>query len=318
MKSINESNLNSKLIKELNSASKPNFSLIEEKLRVSRKTILNAIDKLKQKKLISNYTITINPNLRPSFRYVFLEIKTNPKEPELVENLLKIPQLRILDGILGEYSLHALFIVKSEEEYYKVLNKIDNIMASSYFKKYYIFEAIRVFKTNGITLSDRHVENIILDQLDQLILKILQEEQGLNLISTYEIRNLLKKNYNTDASQPTISMRIKGLKKAGIILNYALNFCPRKLGFKGKYIVRIKPKDPSKYDEIAFDLEKNRRITDLFRIGEEYGLLAIVRVKEIEDYSMFIKELYATDKIEDTWTNFILDELNPYTNFVIT
>jgi DNA-binding Lrp family transcriptional regulator len=64
-------------------------------------------------------------------------------------------------------------------------------------------------------------------------------------------------------------------------------------------------------------LEAKEEITDLFRIGEQYGLLAIIRVKEIEDYGRIIKNLYETRDIEDTWTNFVLDERKVYTNFVI-
>ena len=66
---------------------------------------------------------------------------------------------------------------------------------------------------------------------------------------------------------------------------------------------------------MSLRLENNRKITNLFRIGEQYGLFAIVRVKEVEDYGSFIKELYETEDIEDTWTNFVLDELAEYTNF---
>jgi DNA-binding Lrp family transcriptional regulator len=80
--------------------------------------------------------------------------------------------------------------------------------------------------------------------------------------------------------------------------------------------VRIKPKNPSKYDEIASILAENNAITDLFRIGEQYGLLALIRVEKVEHYGKFIKELYDTEEIEDTWTNFILDEFKSYTNFV--
>ena len=87
--------------------------------------------------------------------------------------------------------------------------------------------------------------------------------------------------------------------------------------FKGKYLLRIKPKDTSKYNELALKLEMNKNITDLFRIGEQYGLLAIVRVKNVEDYGDFIRELYLTEEIEDTFTNFVLDELKTYTNFII-
>ncbi|MFW9947600.1 MAG: Lrp/AsnC ligand binding domain-containing protein, partial [Candidatus Odinarchaeota archaeon] len=90
----------------------------------------------------------------------------------------------------------------------------------------------------------------------------------------------------------------------------------KKIGFKGKYLLRIKPKDPSKYNELAFRLDMHKNITDLFRIGEQYGLFAIVRVEKVEDYASFIKDLYGSEEIEDTFTSFVLDELKAYTNFI--
>ena len=308
------------ILKHLNSKIKPNFKEISNELNITRQTFLNKLDIMKQEKIINDYTINLNPNIRPNLKYVILEIKTNPKEPHIVEELLKIPQLKLLDGIFGEFSLIALLIFRSQEEYYNVLNIIDRIMANSYFKKYHVIDTIKVFKTNGIELSKAKIDpDFKIDELDYLILKILTEEQGNKLISTYEIKNNLKDGYQTESSQPTIYNRIKKLEAAGIILNYCVNFNPRKIGFKGKYIVRIKPKDPSKYNQIALKLEKRKEIIDLFRIGENYGLLAIVRVKEIEDFGGFIKDLYESEDegIEDTFTNFVLDERKPFTNFRI-
>ncbi|MFX1571065.1 MAG: Lrp/AsnC ligand binding domain-containing protein, partial [Promethearchaeota archaeon] len=335
--------------------------------------------------------------------------------------LLKISQLRMLDGIIGDFSLFALLIFKSSKEYYQILNTIDNIMAKSYFKKYQIIETIKVFKTNGISLrktrmslkerlidelrttevsenkllieikkkmdlneifkrneensnikfnpekfpglliqyensvlsitifpdgkivisglkSDVKIEQVIemifkiiglqseqkipesefeIDDTDFTILNILRDFQGSRPISTYDISGILKDQFQTEVSQSTIHNRIKRLEHTRVILNYAVNFSPKKIGFEGKYLLRIKPKDPSKYDELAMRLDSNKYITDLFRIGEQYGLFAIVRVKSIEDYAIFIKDLYSSEEIEDTYTNFVLDELIPYTNFLI-
>jgi len=318
---------NQALIKRLNSKTKFNISKNSQALGLSRQTIQNKLNNLRVRQIIKNFTININPNIQPNnLKFVMVEIKTNPKEPKLVEKLLKLPQLRMLDGIFGEFSLIALFIFKSSDEYYQILNEIDKIMAQSYFKKYQIIETIKVFKTNGIKLENSRVNSQIdLDDVDDLILKILREEQVIKPISTYEIKHLVNENYRDivlkqykeGISQPTVHNKIKKLERNGVILNYTINFNPRKLGFKGKYIVRIKPKDLSKYDILARKLEDKKEITDLFRIGEQYGLFAIIRVKEIEDYGNFIRELYETEEIEDTYTNFVLDELKPYTNFII-
>ncbi len=327
MSDIKERVKNRALIKRLNGKTKFNISKNSQALGLSRQTIQNKLNNLRDRQIIKNFTININPNIQPNnLKFVMLEIKTNPKEPKLVEELLKLPQLKMLDGIFGEFSLIALFIFKSSDEYYQILNEIDKIMAQSYFKKYQIIETIKVFKTNGIKLENSDAESQSdLDKIDDLILKILQEKQGLKPISTYELKHLMNerykdivmKQYKEGISQPTVHNRIKKLEKNGAILNYTINFFPKKLGFKGKYIVRIKPKDPSKYDMLAKKLEEKNEITDLFRIGEQYGLLAIVRVKEIEDYGNFIRVLYETKEIEDTFTNFVLDELKPFTNFVI-
>ena len=306
--------MNLDLIRKLNSKSKPNISKISKELNITRKTFENNFKKLLKKEIVENFTININPNIEPNLKYVILEIKTNPKEPELVEELLKISQLKMLDGIFGEFSLIALFIFKNSEEFNRVLNNLDLIMSNSYFKKYQIIETIKVYKTNGLEFSKINLNpQHKLDEIDYNILNILLEKQGSKLISTYEIKHLLEQ----DISQSTVYNRVKKLEESGVILNYSINFCPNKIDFKGKFIVRIKPRNPSKYDNLALNLVKNPHITDLFRIGEQYGLFAIIRVKNVEDYRIFIRKLYETGEIEDTFTNFILEELKPYTNFII-
>jgi len=317
MLKINELLNTQLIIKSLNTKTKINVKKLIKNINVSRQSFYNKFDDLKKKQIISNYTININPNPPLNLKYILLEIKTNPKEPNLVEELMKIPQLIMLDGIFGEFSLISLFVFKSSEEYYQILKLIDNIMAKSYFKKYQLIDIIKAFKINGIILNKEYITlKRDLDEIDYLILEILQRKQKIKPISTYEIRQLLQSEYNIEISQPTVYYRIKDLETSNVVLNYTINFNPRKIGFNGKYIVRIKPKNPSKYGEIAAILSENGSITDLFRIGENYGLLALIRVEKVEHYGKFIKELYDTEEIEDTWTNFILDELKSYTNFI--
>jgi DNA-binding Lrp family transcriptional regulator len=242
-----------------------------------------------------------------------MEIKTNPQEPHLVKNLLEIPQLEMLDGIFGEFSLIALFIFESQEGFTSTLAKVDEIMSESYFKKYHFIETIKTYKINGIDLSKVQTKDYELDKEHLAILEILQSRQKDKLISTYDISRILKNDYSIDISQPTTYNRIKEMEESGIILNYTTQICPRKLGFHGKFIIRIKPKNPSNYNELALKLVEMKEITHLYRIGEQFGLFAIVRVKEIKDYANFIKMLYNTGEIEDTFTNFVLDERVPFT-----
>jgi DNA-binding Lrp family transcriptional regulator len=304
-----------KIVRKLNSQAKPNITEISEHLSISRQTIKNSISKLQEKKIIQNFTININPGIKPNLDYVVMEIKTNPNEPSLINNLLDIVQLKMLDGIFGEFSLIALFIFKNTEEFNRILNKIDLIMANSYFKKYKFSEAIKIYKTHGIKLSDITLKDETVDNIDMAILEILQSFQKENPISTYEIKRILKKDYSIEISQSTVYNRIKNMEDSGIILNYTIQFNPRRLGFQGKFIIRIKPKDPSNYDEIALELENMKEITHLYRMGSQFGLFAIIRVKSIKEYGKFLKNLYSSGKIEDTFSNFILDEQISFTNF---
>ena len=312
-----EINERQKIINKLNFKSKFNIKRISKELGYTRQTFQKYLNKLKEDNVINKITININPNIRSNLKFVLIEIKSNPKEPYLVEELLKLPQLRSLDGVFGEFSLNAFFVFKNQDEFNLILKKIDKIMASSHFKKYQILETIKIYKTNGVRLSGLITGDLALDTTDYSILEILQEEQGIKTLSTYEIRDIIKEVYGKDISQSTIHNRIKNLELNKIILNYAMNFKPKELGFEGKFFLRTKPKDPSKYEELALKLENIPEITDLYRIGKEYGLLAVVRVNKIGEYGNFIRNLYLTEEIEDTFTNFVLDELKPFTNFKI-
>ena len=306
------------LLNALNSRSKPRISKISDTLGMTRQSFQTKFSILISNQIIKNFTININPRLgRNRMKIVILEIKTNPKEPHLVQDLIKIPQLKSLDGIFGEFSLIGLLQFRTVDQYHEILHVVDQIMTTSYSKKYQMIEVIRIYKMNGIQLNEIDFDsNYEIDDVDSNILDVLDNSQGLKPISTYEVKKILKQDLNMEISQPTIYNRIKHLENSGIILNYTINFNPRAIGYKGKFIVRIKPSSPSEYDDLAINLEKIKEITDLFRIGEQYGLYAVVRVKRIEDFAKFIKELYS-EKIEDTYTNFILDELIPNTNFTI-
>ena len=88
MTEANDEFKNRVLIKSFNSKSKFVITKLTQVLGYTRQTIKKLFDDLKIEKIISNFTININPNLLPiNLKYVLLEIKTNPNEPDLLENL---------------------------------------------------------------------------------------------------------------------------------------------------------------------------------------------------------------------------------------
>jgi DNA-binding Lrp family transcriptional regulator len=50
------------------------------------------------------------------------------------------------------------------------------------------------------------------------------------------------------------------------------------------------------------------QIFDLYRTGEEYGLLATVRVKDASEFNAFLLKLYDSKDIIDTYSTLVLEE----------
>ncbi len=66
---------------------------------------------------------------------------------------------------------------------------------------------------------------------------------------------------------------------------------------------------PASYDVVAQDfLAPMNEITDLYRTGEDYGLLAIVTVRDVSQYNSLLSRIYASKDIIDTYTVLVLEE----------
>jgi len=294
--------LDLKIIEILTADHRTPHTEIAAKLKISRNTVNNKIKRLIISQVIKNYIILVDPNCFFE-KTIFIEIKTNPHEPWLADNLQNIPQCEILDGIIGEYSLIIkLRIVKN---FNGILNKIDSLMAKSTSKKYHIIDIIHCYKENGYVFNTSTTQYTF-DAKDKALIEILRD-QGINPLSHSKISQLLKKK-GIIISQPAVSKRIKTLfennriKKFSIVPDYS------KLGQTTKFYLRIKV-DPASYNTSTIDfLSNHAEISDLYRTGENYGLLAIVRTQDIAHFNKFLQILYSDSRIIDTRTTLVLEE----------
>ena len=101
-------------------------------LKISRNTVNNKINNLIDKNIIRNHKIILDPNWFFE-KTIFIEVKTNPHEPWLADNLQRLSECEIIDGIIGEYSL--IIKLRILENFDVTLNKIDSLMAKSTSKK---------------------------------------------------------------------------------------------------------------------------------------------------------------------------------------
>jgi len=242
---------------------------------------------------------------------VFFEFKTNPREPWLATLLEKNPSCDLLDGIAGEYSLFSRFRLTDDAHFNRILKTIDDAMGESYFKKYRAVNAIKVFKECSTPFKVAHNEGLELDKVDLTILEILLSQQeyanAALPISTVELSRLLH-TLGIAISQPAVFNRLSELKKKGVVLRHTVKVDYSKLGLKTKLVVRIKA-NPNAYDDVAQGfLASLSEISDLYRTGEEYGLLAVLRVKDVLEYNSFLLRLYDSKDIIDTYTTLVLEE----------
>ncbi len=314
------------LLEELYRNSRVRASHLEETLHLSRQTISKIRGNLWNKHIIDRPTFIINP-LVLNLQYFFMEIKTNPSEPKILEQIKIIRELASIDGVLGEYSLIAKFEVQTKKNFAEILSQIDENVSQSLFSSYRIIECIDIFKVGGFVLDRTHPTK----QLDD-------KEKKWHLLQ------LLQKNYNlkrwperTDESFFTASEKVL-LEKINlsrefnrfqlvdhIIQDFTITLNNEKLqalitggertykepDFSTKFYLQIQPKQMGQYTTLAKELVHEPNIIDLYRTGNEAGLLAIVRTKGLKGLNEFLKHLYKTYPIMNTHTTVVVEEIKP-------
>ena len=304
MKLINE-NLKCGVLRELLKDYRISINDLATNLKSSRRKILTIINFFKKNGYINGHTVVLNPYL-PQQRTFFFEIKTNPNEPWFIEELKRLDfECEGLDGIIGDYSLILKVKVRNNNEFIQLLKNIDILMAKSYFKKYQLIEVLQTYKEHGVVFQNSSKIGK-LDDIGYEIIKILKR-QPINSYTTSEISDILRTR-NIKISQPATWKRIDKLIKDGIIKKFTLTLDRDKFHFT-KFYLRLKV-DPAQHDEIARKfLSKQINIVDLYRTGENYGLLAVILVKNISDFNNFIIKLYNSGiNIIDTNTTLVIDE----------
>jgi DNA-binding Lrp family transcriptional regulator len=290
--------------------SRTSLTKISKKVGLSRFALKSRVQKMFQDRVILGPTIIVDPSFLGFPRTVFFEFKTNPHEPWLAKLLENTNACDLLDGIAGEYSLFSRFRITADEHFAHVLKRIDEAVAKSFFKKYRAVNAIRLFKESGVPFKAKETR-LKLDEVDFRMLEILLNQTDYVKtplpITTVELSRLLNK-FGVRISQPAVFQRLAVLERGGVILKNTIRVDWAKLGLKTKVIVRVKA-NPSVYDVVARDfLAPMNEITDLYRTGEEYGLLAIARMQDVSEYNSFLMRLYDIRDVIDTYTNLVLEE----------
>jgi len=297
---IVESDLAYNVLRILSEDARLSMEGIGEKLGVSRQVVGRIVRKLQEKGIIRNYATLINA---AAFQTYFVEFKTNPREPEIMESLKRIPNVHALDGVIGDFSLFAKIIAKNQAEFARTLEQIDKFMTNSHFHVYRVINTIRCFKESGAMIAEE--KPISISASDETILqKIRLMPQKLNLSE-------LAKQARVGIAQSTLSKKLDKFLEMRLVRKYTICVDPTVLGLQTKFILRIKPLSLDQYTTIAGAIARLPEVIDLYRTGEDFGLLAIVRTPDIDVYNKFLQKLYQKVEIEDTHTVLVVQEWMP-------
>ncbi|MFX0103843.1 MAG: hypothetical protein ACFFCS_30050, partial [Candidatus Hodarchaeota archaeon] len=239
-----------------------------ENLGLSRQNISSEIDKLEKSGMV-RYSIIENPNLQ-DIRTFFIEIKTNPEEPEIVSKLNEIKGIISLDGIIGQNSLMAKFHARNNREFSEILEKIDSIIARTRFQHYKIIDCLKTFKDGGKDLSGsprEGREKVTKEDIE--VLDVLKDMDSK--FSFKKIHACLEKITNKN-TYPRIRRIVKKLIERKIINSFTIKIAPKiieKTDFIFKFFLEIIPKNLTEYNILATEILVNEeKIVELYRTGE--------------------------------------------------
>ncbi|MHA1675000.1 MAG: Lrp/AsnC ligand binding domain-containing protein [Promethearchaeota archaeon] len=314
-----------KLLEKLYLNSRIHTIKLAQDLELSRQTISKFLRQLWEKRIIHSPTILLNPHVL-NLQYFFMEIKTNPSEQKLLNELNKMKEIVTIDGILGDYALLLKFEVQTKKQFADLLKEIDQNISETFFSSYRIIECIDIFKIGGFILETDHPVKP-LEEKDKKweILQLLKQNHNIRRWSDEVMENKFSKEDRDRLSTINLSREFSYYDDNKMIAQYTVTYDIDKMlmflketdtsikdtDFGTKFYLQIKPKRLSDYTELATRLKFLPQIIDLYRTGSESGLLAIVRTRGLKEFNSFIQSLYQSYPIRDTLTTVVVEEQIP-------
>ncbi|QEE15497.1 Lrp/AsnC ligand binding domain-containing protein [Promethearchaeum syntrophicum] len=304
-----------RLLEALYLNSRVKMSRLSEDFHLSRQSISTMRKNLWEKNIIASPAIILNQRMLHMENYI-MEIKTNPTEPEVLSKLKKIPEVTSVDGIIGTYALIVKFEVRSKQRFAEILSELDKQIAQSSFQSYRIIETIEIFKIGGFQFgSDDSV--ISINEKKWGILDLLKKNYNLKLWPERKDDEFFSAEEKKKMNKINLSRELDGLLKERIIKGFSISFHHLSGSkyifedFQMKFYMRIKPQNIGSYNELARKLVYEPNVIDLYRTGEDFGLFAVIRAKNLFEFQKFIYHLYTDFKIKDTFTTVVIDEHFP-------
>ncbi|MHA2601573.1 MAG: Lrp/AsnC family transcriptional regulator [Candidatus Thorarchaeota archaeon SMTZ1-83] len=295
------------LLRSLLENSRSSHALLGSKIGKSRNWVARTIRKMAQNGVVLAYVTVFDPAQVYAERNTILLIKTNPRELDVSQGLLKMAELESLDGISGDHSLLGLFRFRGVGTFEGFLDRVDQVVAKSRAEKYQLVQVLATYKTHGFTLESRPPRPRLVSSKDwdlmSTIYRQAPSEENPFPLSQSEIGKVM----DPCLSQPAVSKAMKRLETRGAILGYSVAIKFSNIGLPIKFFLQIKPM-PGTIAQTARKISVMDEVWDLHRTSEDYSLFATVRTPSVEAYNQFIRHLYENEDVLDTQSQISLEE----------
>ncbi|MHA2433082.1 MAG: Lrp/AsnC ligand binding domain-containing protein [Candidatus Thorarchaeota archaeon] len=287
--------------------SRSSHAVLGNMIGKSRNWVARTIRRMVHNRVLLAYVTVFDPAQVYAERNTMLLIKTNPRELDVSEGLLKMVELESLDGISGDHSLLGFFRFRGVGTFEGFLDRVDQVVAKSRAEKYQLVQVLATYKTHGFTLENRPPRPQLVSSKDwdlmSTVYRQAPSEEKLFPMSQSEIG----KRMDPCLSQPAVSKAMKRLEARGAILGYSVDIKFANIGMPIKFFLQIKP-TPGTIAQTARKISTMHEVWDLHRTSEDYSLFATVRTPSVEAYNRFLRRLYENGDVLDTQSQISLEE----------
>ena len=137
-------------------------------------------------------------------------------------------------------------------------------------------------------------------ELDNTNIKLLRALQENARRSLREIAKEL------GVSTVTVINRMKALQKEGIITGFSAHIDPAKVGYELTAVINLKAKG-KQLIPLEEKIAKDPHVCGVYDVTGDYDAVLLARFKNIRDLNNFVKKVLATEGIERTYTQVVLN-----------
>jgi DNA-binding Lrp family transcriptional regulator len=291
------------ILRELQNRKFLNLKSAHENTFLSYRQFLRRIDDLFERKIMKGWSPIIHPFAHKVKKFIWLFLKTNPKDPQDLDYLRSLEGLLSLDGIAGSFSMVALIQFQNEQEYHQSLSNIEKAFQvrdpTKELLRYFPLEIIAFYKYNGVAIKKEFITPSTSEY--NMIYSLLRMGYNRKRPPTKEeLADDLK------ISTSSVSKILKSLNQKQILLGHGI-ILDQKFKPKVKMIVQFKIHPRSLIDIISC-LQDDVHVNLIAKTQSEYSLLSTVFFHSIQNFNVWLKEMYINEDILDTITTVVLDD----------